>query len=674
MFHKSIVVPAVLAFFITGCGANVATHPKIEGGETVQRETIPVPKVRFTDVTQAAGIRFVHTNGSFGKKLLPETMGSGVAFIDFDRDGKQDLLFVNSCYWPGHEEPGKKPTLALYRNVSTPGHVAYEDVTAKMGLDVTMFGMGVTVGDFDNDGWPDIFVTGVGGNRLFRNVEGKRFEDVTMPAGVGGPGGWPTGGDFLKHDKPINWSSSAAWLDYDGDGWLDLFVCNYVVWSPDYDLKLESSLKGAKDRAFGPPVAFSGSQCFLYHNERNGTFVEMSQKEWFKLTARSLTSLRAAEVPQAVVEKLNPLKDEKFISREHFQVALAKVLDAEELKRFQDGILKQARETVGVLVSEQLADGVPRPVGKSLGVIVADVDEDGWPDIIVANDTVRNFFFHNKGDGTFEEKGQSCGVAYAEGRARGAMGMDIGEYRPGKCAVVISNFADEPTTFLRLDNPKRLAFADAALAEGLAGPSRPLLKFGTFFFDYDLDGRLDLLTCNGHLEPEIAKVQPGQRYAQPAQLFWNTGQKQRFEPVTAEAAGPDLFQPIVGRGSAFADIDGDGYLDVVLTNNGGAPLLLRNEGGTGHHWLRLVLEGDGLHSNKSAIGARITVEAGAPIQHREVTSARGYLSQSELPVTFGLGQETKIDKVTIRWPGKGAGETVLTDVKVDAVRTVVQGK
>jgi hypothetical protein len=600
-----------LALLAVGCGPGVSTQQNIDPGAVGEREKIPVPAVRFTDITQKAGIHFVHANGSFGKKLLPETMGSGVAFLDFNRDGKQDLVFVNSCFWPGHEEKGKQPTLALYRNDTKNGQIQFTDVTREYGLDVTMYGMGVTVGDFDNDGWPDVFVTGVGGNRLFRNVEGKRFEDVTAKAGVGGPGGWPKeAGDFLKWDKPINWSSSAAWLDYDGDGRLDLFVCNYVTWSPAYDLSLESSLKGATDRAFGPPVAFPGSQCFLYRNRGDGTFEDVSRK-------------------------------------------------------------------AGVQVSELLAEGdkaVPRPVGKSLGVIVADVDEDGHPDIIVANDTVRNFFFHNRGDGTFEEKGLSCGVAYAEGRARGAMGIDFGEYRPGKCAAAIANFADEPTTFLRLDNAKRLAFADAALAEGLAGPSRPLLKFGTFFFDYDLDGRLDLLTANGHLEPEIAKVQPGQRYAQPAQLFWNTGGKQRFEPVTPEAAGPDLFQSIVGRGSAFADIDGDGYPDVVLTNNGGAPLLLHNEGGTGHHWVRLVLEGDGVRSNRSAIGARVTLQAGDLVQHREVTSARGYLSQCELPITFGLGDRSKVDKVTIRWPGKGGGETVLTDVKVDEVRTVVQGK
>jgi hypothetical protein len=624
MFHKSILALPALALLLCGCGPDATTHKGIEGGEAGEREKIPVPKVRFTDVTERAGIRFVHTNGSFGKKLLPETMGSGVAFIDFNKDGKQDLLFINSCHWPGHEEAGKRPTLALYRNDSKDGQIKFTDVTADVGLDVTMFGMGVTVGDFDNDGWPDVFVTGVGGNRLFRNVEGKRFEEVTDKAGVGGPGGWPKGaGDFMKYgaaekDKDgkviregptINWSSSAAWLDYDGDGKLDLFVCNYVSWSPAYDLSLEASLLG-RDRAFGPPVAFSGSQCFLYRNKGDGTFEDVSQK-------------------------------------------------------------------AGVQVFESFAEGEaakPRPVGKSLGVVVADMDDDGHPDVIVANDTVRNFFFHNNGDGTFTEMGLARGVAFAEGRARGAMGIDFGEYRPGMCAAAIANFADEPTTFLCLSNPKRLAFDERALSEGLAGPSRPFLKFGIFFFDYDLDGRLDLLTVNGHLEPEIAKVQPAQRYKQPAQLFWNTGGKQRFEPVTKDSAGPDLFGEVVGRGSAFADVDGDGYPDVVLTNNGGPARLLHNEGGTGHHWVRLVLEGDGVHSNRSAIGARVTLEAGGVVQHREVTSARGYLSQSELPVTFGLGDAAKVDKVTIRWPGKDGGETVLNDVKVDAVRTVVQGK
>jgi hypothetical protein len=605
--------PALLLalVFICGCGSGVATNGGPET-EPQGRDALPVPTVQFRDITARAGIDFVHTNGSFGKKLLPETMGGGVAFLDFNRDGKPDLLFIDSCYWPGHEQPGKVPTLRLYRNDGEGGDIRFTDVTKEYGLDVTLYGMGVAVGDYDNDGWADIFVTAVGGNRLFRNLGGKRFEDVTAKAGVGGPGGWPVGArDFLAWDKPINWSTSAAWLDYDGDGRLDLFVCNYVVWSPDYDLKLESSLRGLGIRAFGPPVAYSGTQCFLYRNKGDGTFEDVSSR--------------------AGIHVLEP-----------------------------DGGGAAARAV---------------PVGKSLGVIVCDVDDDGWPDIVVANDTRRNFLFHNKRDGTFEEVGLACGVGLAEGRARGAMGADYGEYAPGKWAILIGNFAEEPNTFLRRDRPRPLLFSDAARAEGLAGPSQPLLKFGAFFFDYDLDGRLDVLTCNGHLEPEIARAQAGQQYAQPPQLFWNTGQKrQRFEPVTAAGAGGDLFRPLVGRGSAYADIDGDGALDVVLVENGGPARLLRSEGGTGHHWVRLELEGDGVRSNKSAIGARVTLEAGGVVQQREVAGARGYLSQSELTVTFGLGKETKVDRVTIRWPGKDVGETVLTDLAVDQVRHVVQGK
>jgi hypothetical protein len=607
-----LLLPAALgllasALLVASCGPGAgppqSTEPEREG-------KVAVPGVRFTDITDKAGIRFVHTNGAFGKKLLPETMGSGVAFLDFNKDGKPDILFINSCYWPGHEDKGHRPTLALYRNDSGGGTIRFTDVTEECHLNVTMYGMGVTVGDYDNDGWPDIFVTGVGGNRLFRNVEGRYFEDTTAKAGVGGPGGWPEGvRDFLAWDKPINWSSSAAWLDYDGDGKLDLFVCNYLTWSPALDVGKGFRLGGTDIPAYGTPTYFPGTQCFLYRNRGDGTFEDVSE-----------------------------------------------------------------RAGVRVFEGGQGEKPEPRPVAKALGVVVADVDQDGHPDIIVANDTARNFFFHNTGRGTFEEQGLPRGVAFAEGRARGGMGVDFGEYRPGTYAIIVANFSDEPDTLLRLDNPQRLAFTDAAREEGLADLTRPLLKFGTFFFDYALDGRLSLLTVNGHLEPDIAKAF-SQRYAQPAQLFWNSGREKRcFAPVTKDDAGPDLFEPIVGRGSAFADIDGDGHLDVVVTNNGDRPRLLRNEGGAGRHWARLVLEGDGVRSNRSAIGARVTLEADGLVQHREVTSARGYLSQSELPITFGLGEKTKVDRVTIRWPGKHGGETVLTDVDVNTERKVVQGK
>jgi hypothetical protein len=602
---SGVLLAGVLAFVYFGGWFRNSPEDKreVDPGTASERSRVEVPRVRFTDITRQSGINFVHVSGAAGKKLLPETMGSGVAVIDFDRDGKPDLLFINSRPWPGQEKAGKPlPTLKLYRNL---GGGKFEDVTEQAGLAVSMYGMGVTVGDYDNDGYPDLFITGVGGNRLFRNEEapagkganGRRFRDVTASAGVGGPGGWPTDGkDFLKHDKPICWSTSAAFLDYDGDGLLDLFVCNYVTWSPVIDLAQHFSLTG-KGRSYGPPRSFEGSQCFLYRNLGGGKFADVSATAGIQV--------------------------------------------------FQPGGTDSEKSQ--------------HPVGKSLGVIVCDVDEDGWPDIIVANDTVPNFFFHNVagpgGTRRFEEIGVECGVAYAEGKARGAMGIDWApRLRRGKGSLLIGNFADEPNTFLCQTRPGKLHFSDTATTEGIAGPSKTLLKFGVLFFDYDLDGRLDFLTCNGHLDEEINQVQKSQTYPQPAQLFWNTGQEPGgFEPVPAEAAGRDLFEPLVGRGCAYLDLDGKGNLSVVLTANGGAARLLRNEGGTGHNWVRLRLEGDGKRSNKSAIGARVILEAGGQIQCGEVASARGYLSQSELVLTFGLGKATKIDRVTIHWPGNKAG-------------------
>jgi hypothetical protein len=618
-FTASALLVALFVVLVLGCVAICFTNFAPQDGNTFVSVTAPqkqsggatVPSIPFTDVTEKSGITFKHFNGAYGRKLLPETMGSGVAVLDYDNDGKPDILFINSRPWPGESGSKPEPTMALYHNL---GEGRFEDVTAQMGLNVPLYGMGVCCGDYDNDGWIDIFVTAIGGCKLFRNVGGKRFVDVTAEARVGGPGEWPAGltrAAFEKLGRPMPWPTSATFLDFDGDGKLDLFVCHYLTWSPAADIGSDFKLEGGGP-AYGPPYAFEGTQCVLYRNIDGRTFEDVSER----------AGIRAFE---------------------------------------PDGRGPNAR---------------PRPVAKALGVVACDPDEDGWPDIVVANDTSRNFFFHNvpgpNGERRFEEQGLAVGMAYAGNRARGGMGIDWGEFRPGEWAVMVANFADEPTSFLVRQNAKRLSFVDISADVGIAIPSRAALKFGTFFADFDLDGRLDILTNNGHLEPDIARARRGETYAQSPELFWNTGRKGGgFEPATAKEAGEDLLRPLVGRGSAFADFHGTGRLDVVLTANGGPARLLRNDCDLKNHWVRLTLEGDGRRSNRSAIGAVATLEAGGEVQRRVVTGARGYLSQSELTLTFGLGKTTKIDKVTVRWPGKDAGPpTVLNDLAIDRVHVI----
>lgn len=560
----------------------------------------PFP-IRFVDVTEQAGIRFRHTNGATGRKLLPETMGSGVAVLDFDRDGRPDLFFVNSRPWPGPPSQPGRATQALYRNQ---GDGTFAAATAAAGLDVELFAMGVAVGDFDNDGWPDLFVTAVGGNRLFHNLGGKRFEDVTATAGVGGPGSWPASADeFARVAETISFPSSAAWLDYDGDGRLDLFVGQYLTWSPAADLGVMAVLPTGV-RAYVPPTQFPGADCLLYRNLGEGKFEDVTA-------------------------------------------------------------------TSGVRVAEN-----GRPVGKALGVCVCDPDRDGWPDVIVACDTTRNLFFHNvpvAGGRGFEEIGLAANVAYAEGRPRGGMGIDAAEVLPGTLAVAVVNFSNEPNTLLQLRRVNPIAFGDTAVSTGLAGPSRGPMKFGAMFLDADLDGRPDFFTANGHLEPDIVAAQPGQTYPQAAQFFRNTGDTTKlWEATTSEHLGPDLFKPLVGRGCASLDFDGDGDPDLVVTANGGPARLFRNDAAAGTRWAAVKLTGNATTTNRDALGAEVTVEAGGRVQRRYLTTARGYLSASDSVLTFGLGAATRVDKVTVRWPGKHGRVQVWTDLEAGRRHELVE--
>ena len=542
-----------------------------------------VPQAKFTDITAEAGIKFTHVNGATGEKLLPETMGGGVAFFDFDNDGAADLLFVNSTDWPWHTNAaaGTRRTMALYKN---DGKGRFTDVTAGSGLDVSIYGMGVAVGDFDNDGLVDVFITGVGENRLFHNAGNGRFEDVTTKAGL--------------TNEPMRWSTSAAFVDYDNDGRLDLFVCNYVKWSREIDRRVNYTLPGI-GRAYGPPLNFEGSFPLLYHNEGNGRFRDVSLPAGMQIT--------------------NSVNGQ--------------------------------------------------PIAKSLGVAPVDLNNDGWIDFVVANDQVQNLVFSNRHDGTFAEVGAPSGIAFDPyGLARGAMGIDSARFRNDNAlGIAIGNFANEPNALYVAQNDS-LLFADEAIHEGFGAASRQLLKFGLFFFDYDLDGRLDVLTANGHIEEEISKIHKGQSYRQPAQLFWNRGlvKGSGFVPVPPEKAGDDLFKPIVGRGSAYADIDLDGDPDVVLTQINGPPLLLRNDQQLGHHWLRLKLIGT--QSNRDAIGAWVKVRVEGRTLAQQVMPTKGYLSQSELPLIFGLGKATRVDAIEVTWPG-GAIQKVQPG-KVDVTQVI----
>jgi hypothetical protein len=530
----------------------------------------PSGSIEFTDVTQEAGIRFKHNSGAFGKKYLPETIGAGCAFIDYDNDGWQDILLVNSMNWP--EQKGAKSFLALYHN-NKDG--SFTNVTGQAGLGVEMYGIGVAVGDYDNDGNDDIYITCVGPNHLFRNLGGGKFADVTAKAGVGDPG----------------FSTSAVWFDYDNDGKLDLFVGNYVEWSVEKDIYC--SLDN-KNKSYCTPQTYKGQSATLYHNRGNGTFENTTQKA-----------------------------------------------------------------------------GMSDPAGKTLGVALLDYDSDGWLDLFVANDTEPNKLYHNNKNGTFTDEGIAAGVAFSSsGTARAGMGVDAADYDgSGRPSVIIGNFTNESMALYHNDGSG--LFTDEAATSGIGKSSAQSLTFATFFFDYDLDGLLDIFAANGHVSDDIAVVQPNVKYAQPPHVFHNKGKK-KFEELTAKL-GKALQRAIVGRGAAYGDFDNDGDLDLLITTNNGPVRLLRNENANQNDLLRVKLVGS--KANRDGIGATVTVKTSKGSKEElMVRTGSSYASQSELPVVFGFGkpEEGLTLTVDVAWPG-GMRDSV-SNIKPNQSIVIQEGK
>ncbi|HWW16285.1 MAG TPA: CRTAC1 family protein [Candidatus Dormibacteraeota bacterium] len=551
------------------------TAPSAPTDAAHEKNSTAIPIPYFEDIGQQAGLTVSHISSPAARYII-ESVSGGVGLIDCDNDGKLDIITINGSTVDRYRQQGGDPMITLYHQGAD---LKFTDITKQAGLTRKGWGMGVAVADYDNDGLPDIYVTGYGGNVLYHNLGNCKFEDVTEKAGVGG-------GEL---------SLGAAWGDYDRDGNVDLFVSRYVHVDMNKLPELGSNEKFCRFRGVlvqCGPWGMQGETDLLYHNRGDGTFEEVSRK--------------------AGVD-----------NRNHYY---------------------------------------------GMGVVWGDYDNDGWPDLYVADDAGPNYLYRNKGNGTFEEVGLMLGADLSgDGQELGSMGVDMGDYdHDGKLDIFVTEFVDQSDTLYH--NKGEDGFADVSLSSRIAPPSHPYVGWGTGFFDMDNSGWLDIFVANGHVYPQVDTIPDAAHFRQPMLLFRNH-RDGTFEEV-GTAAGLNNIPMQSRRGAAFGDIKNDGCVDIVTLNWGQLPSLLMNHCQNGNH--RVLFKLLGSKSNRLAIGARVTVRAGGLTQFSEVKGGSSYLSQNDLRQHFGLGTKDSMDEVTVRWPS-GQSE-VLKNVPADFIYTIVEGQ